>query len=85
MGVSKTTGETQGYLAIVAASILFGSMGTLATLSFGYSISPTTLIGLRLMVSSSKSVIFLAVLRRSLLRIRKTDVVPFFSIYRGAF
>ena len=85
MGVSKTTGETQGYLAIVAASILFGSIGILATLTFGYSISPTMLIGLRLMVSSSKLVIFLAIFRRSLLKIRKTDVVPFFSIYRGDF
>ena len=87
MGFSKTTRETQGYLAIVAASILFGSMGTLATLAFSYSISPTMLIGLRLMVSSSTLVIFLAIFRKSLLRIRKTDVVSFllFGLFGVAF
>jgi len=45
------------------------------------------LIGLRLMVSSSTLVIFLAIFRKSLLRIRKTDVVSFllFGLFGVAF
>ncbi len=86
-GVSPASRETQGYLAIVAASILFGSMGTLATLAFAYSISPTVLIGLRLTVSSSTLLLILAIFRRGLLRIRKTDVVAFlfFGLFGVAF
>jgi DME family drug/metabolite transporter len=77
MGLSQISRETRGYVAIVVASILFGSMGTLATLAFSYSISPTTLIALRLTVSSSTLLIILAVFRRGFLRFRKTDVAVF--------
>ncbi len=87
MGVTKITGETQGYLAVVAASILFGSMGTLATLAFSFSISPIILVALRLMVSSSTLAIFLAILRKGLLRVRKADAVLFllFGLFGVAF
>ncbi len=77
MGLSQISRETRGYLAIVIASILFGSMGTLATLAFRYSITPTTLIALRLTVSSSTLFIILAAFHRGFLRFRKTDAAAF--------
>ncbi len=87
MEVSQTSKATRGYAAIVVASILFGTIGILAKMAFQYSISPATLIALRLSVSSSTLLVILATFRRSHLRIRRADVIPFtlFGLFAVAF
>jgi DME family drug/metabolite transporter len=77
MEVSQTSKTTRGYAAIIVASILFGTIGILAKMAFQYSISPATLIALRLSVSSLTLLVILAPFRRSYLRIRRTDSVLF--------
>ena len=77
MEVPQTSTATRGYAAIVVASILFGTIGILAKMAFQYSISPATLIALRLSVSSLTLLVILALFRRSYLRIRRADVVLF--------
>jgi drug/metabolite transporter (DMT)-like permease len=87
MGLPQTGKETKGYVAIVLASILFGTIGILAKLAFQYAISPATLIALRLTVSSTTLLIILAMFRRGSLKIRKTDALAFlfFGVFAVAF
>lgn len=87
MEVSKTNKATRGYAAIVVASILFGTIGILAKMAFQYSISPATLIALRVSVSSSTLLVILVLFRRSHLRIRRADAVLFilFGLFAVAF
>jgi len=76
-GLGKSFGESYGYLLIVAAEILWGTIGILAKLSFAYGIYPETLIALRLLISFSTLLTVLMLVRRDFLRIRKADVSAF--------
>jgi drug/metabolite transporter (DMT)-like permease len=65
---------TYGYLLIVAASIIWGTMGVLAELAFGYGINPATLVALRLLISSITILTPIILFKRELFRIQKRDV-----------
>lgn len=75
--LGKPLKESHGYVLIVAASILWGTMGILAKLSFAYGILPETLIALRLVISFSTLLTVLMLIRRDSLKIQKTDVFAF--------
>lgn len=79
--------ETQGYILIVAAAILWGTMGILAKLAFAYGIQPETLIAIRLALSFATLFFILGVFNRSSLKIQKTDILPFiaFGLFGVAF
>jgi len=79
--------ETQGYILIVAASVLWGTMGILAKLAFAYGIQPETLIAIRLALSFTTLLSILALFSRSSLKIQKTDILPFaaFGLFGVAF
>ncbi len=79
--------ETQGYILIVAASILWGTMGILAKLAFAYGIQPETLIAIRLALSFTTLFSVLALFSRGSLKIQKTDILPFvaFGLFGVAF
>jgi len=64
-----------GYLLIVAASIIWGTMGIFGKLSFEYGIHPATLIALRLFISSLTLLIPVTLFKRKLFRIQKRDVL----------
>jgi len=51
VSVLKSTREARGYVLIIIASILWGTMGILEKLSFEHGILPETLIALRLLIS----------------------------------
>jgi len=78
--VLKSTKEMQGYILIAAASILWGTIGVLAKLSFEYGILPETLIALRLVVSFATLSIVLILFGRDSLKIQKSDG-PLFLIF----
>jgi drug/metabolite transporter (DMT)-like permease len=44
--------ENHAYLLIIAASVLWGTMGILGKLAFDYGIHPITLVALRELISS---------------------------------
>jgi drug/metabolite transporter (DMT)-like permease len=67
--------DTYAYLIIVAASIIWGTMGILGELAFGYGIDPATLIALRLLISSATILTPIALFKRGLLRIQKRDIL----------
>ena len=69
--------ETYAYFLIVAASIIWGTMGILGKLAFGYGIHPATLIALRLLISSLTILVPITLFRRELFRIQKRDAVQF--------
>lgn len=69
--------ETRGYILITIASILWGTMGILAKLSFEFGILPETLIALRIAISSTTLLIVLAIFSRDSFKIRKTDALRF--------
>lgn len=73
----KSKKEAQGYVLVSLASVLWGTMGILAKLSFGLGILPTTLIALRLVTSFSILLVALAVVSRDLFRIDRVDVFLF--------
>jgi len=66
--------ETRGYFLIIAASVLWGTMGIFAKLSYAYGILPETLIALRLVVSFSTLFLALAIFKRSSFRVSKRDL-----------
>ena len=66
-----------GYVLIVAASILWGTMGILAKLSFEYGILPETLIALRLVISFATLLVILVLLKRNSMKIQKADIFSF--------
>jgi drug/metabolite transporter (DMT)-like permease len=65
--------ETYGYSLIVAASVIWGTMGIFGKLAFEYGIDPVTLIALRILISSTAILIPLALFKRALLRIQSKD------------
>ena len=79
----KSLKEMHGYISIAVASILWGTMGILAKLSFAYGILPETLIALRLVIGFATLLFFLTLFSRDSLRIQKTDVLLFLVF--GAF
>lgn len=64
---------------IVLASVLWGTMGILAKLSFVYGILPETLISLRLLISFATIFLSLLLVRRSALRVQKKDALFFLA------
>jgi len=69
-----------GYILICGASIIWGTMGIFGKLAFEFGISPTTLIALRLLVSSLTISIPVVLLKRNLLRIERTHLLPFLAL-----
>jgi drug/metabolite transporter (DMT)-like permease len=72
--------ETYGYLLIVAASIIWGTMGILGKLAFEYGIQPATLIALRLLISSATILAPIALFKKGLFRIQKRDILQFLTL-----
>jgi len=70
----------QGYFLIAAASLLWGTMGILAKLSYSYGISPETLIALRLVISFFTLFPALAIFKRNLFQGSRRDV-PYFLVF----
>jgi len=66
-----------GYFSITIASILWGTIGILAELSFKYGILPETLIALRLVIGFSTLLVILALFHKGSLKIQKTDAFLF--------
>lgn len=83
----KSTREMHGYILIIMASILWGTMGILAKLSFEFGILPETLIALRLVISFATLAVVLILLDRDSLKIQKADVRSFliFGVFAIAF
>jgi len=69
--------KMQGYVSIIIASTLWGSMGILAKLAFGYGIVPETLIALRLTVSFVTLAAGLGLFRKDAFKIQKADALMF--------
>lgn len=67
----------RGYVVIILASILWGTMGILAKLSYVYGIRPETLIALRLVIGFLTLLPVLVLFSRDSLKIQKTDVLLF--------
>jgi DME family drug/metabolite transporter len=69
--------KMKGYVLIIIASTLWGTMGILAKLAFGYGIIPETLIALRLVVSFVTLAVGLGLFKKNAFRIQKTDALMF--------
>ena len=72
--------DAHGYLLICGASILWGTMGIFGKLAFEFGISPTTLIALRLLVSSLTISLPIVLLKRNLLKIKRIHLLPFLAL-----
>ncbi len=70
----------QGYVQISLASVLWGTMGVLAKLSFNFGIHPTTLIALRLVTSFAILSVALILVKRDSLRIYKVDIISLLAL-----
>jgi drug/metabolite transporter (DMT)-like permease len=66
--------EAYAYLLIVAASMIWGTMGILGKLAFDYGIQPATLIALRLLVSFVTILTPIALFKREFFKIQKKDL-----------
>jgi drug/metabolite transporter (DMT)-like permease len=75
--VSKSTKELRGYVLVIIAAILWGTMGILAKLSFEHGISPETLIALRLVISFATLSVALGLFSRASFKTRKSDMLLF--------
>jgi len=69
--------KMRGYVSILIASILWGTMGILAKLAFGYGIVPETLIALRLAVSFVTLAVGLGLFRKDAFKLQKADALMF--------
>jgi drug/metabolite transporter (DMT)-like permease len=69
--------EAYGYVLIVVASLLWGTMGVLGKLAFELGINPTTLIALRLLISSLTILAPMLLFRKESFKIRKKDLSQF--------
>ncbi|UCG36904.1 MAG: DMT family transporter [Candidatus Bathyarchaeota archaeon] len=63
-----------GYILIAGASVTWGTMGILGKLAFEYGIDSTTLISLRLLISSTTILIPVALLKRNLLHVGRSHL-----------
>lgn len=79
--------EVYGYLLIVVASMIWGTMGILGKLAFEYGIHPATLIALRLLISSLTILAPIIMFKKKSLQIQKRDLLLFlvFGIFAVAF
>jgi len=77
VSVLKSTREARGYVLITIASILWGTMGILAKLSFEHGILPETLIALRLLISFATLSVVLTSFDKDSFKIQRTDVLLF--------
>lgn len=77
VSVLKSTREARGYVLIIIASILWGTMGILAKLSFEHGILPETLIALRLLISFATLSVVLTSFDKDSFKIQKTDALLF--------
>jgi len=66
--------ERSGYLLIVTASIIWGTMGIFGKFAFAYGINPVTLTALRILISSATLLVPLAFSKRKLLRVCRKDM-----------
>jgi drug/metabolite transporter (DMT)-like permease len=73
--VSTFVMQMRGYILIIAASILWGTLGIFAKLSFEYGILPETLIALRLAIGFATLAVVLMLFNRDSLKIQKADVL----------
>jgi len=82
----ESPGEARGYLLIATASVLWGTLGIFAKLSFEYASNSETLIALRLVISFATLSAILILFDRNSLKIQKTDVTWFliFGIFAVA-
>jgi len=69
--------KLQGYVSILIASTLWGTMGILAKLAFGYGIVPETLIALRLAVSFVTLAVGIGLFKKEAFKVQKTDGLMF--------
>ena len=74
---SRNLRKMQGYVLIIIASTLWGTMGILAKLAFGYGIVPETLIALRLVVSFVTLAVGLGLFRKDAFKLQKADALMF--------
>jgi len=79
--------EIRGYFLIITASVLWGTMGIFAKLSYEYGILPETLIALRLLISFSTLLLALAIFKRSSFRVNRHDLphLVIFGVFAVAF
>ena len=77
VSVLKSTREARGYVLIIIASILWGTMGILAKLSFEHGILPETLIALRLLISFATLSVVLTSFAKDSFKIQRTDALLF--------
>lgn len=75
--VLKSTKELRGYVLIIIATILWGTMGILAKLSFEHGVNPETLIALRLVISFATLSVTLGLFSRASFKIKKNDALLF--------
>lgn len=82
----KSMKEMQGYVLITVASILWGTLGILAKLSFEHGVLPETLIALRLVISFATLSIVLALFSKNSFKVKKTDALLFliFGVFATA-
>ncbi len=66
--------EAFAYFLIVAASVIWGTMGIFAKLAFEYGIDPVTLTALRILISSTTMLVPVSIFRRKLLRLERKDM-----------
>lgn len=66
--------EAHGYLLIVVASVMWGTMGIFGKLALEYEINAVTLTALRILISSVIMLIPIILLKRNLLKIERKDV-----------
>lgn len=79
--------ETYGYVAIITASVIWGTMGIFGKFAFEYGINPVTLTALRILISSATMLIFIALFGRKLFKIERKDLPQLlvFGIFGVAF
>lgn len=85
--ILESVKQTRGYALIVVASILWGTMGILAKLSYEYGIDPVTLIALRLLISFATLAVALALFAKTSFKVQRTDAFLFLilGIFATAF
>ena len=81
------SGALRGYVSITLASVLWGTMGVLAKLAYGFGIAPLTLIALRHVFSFGLLFLVLLLFNRGSMRIRRGDLLLFvvFGVFATAF
>jgi drug/metabolite transporter (DMT)-like permease len=66
--------RTKGYLLIVMASVIWGTMGIFGKFAFAYGVHPVTLTAFRILISSVAVLVPMVLFRRKLLKVERKDV-----------